>query len=392
MRILTENSALVDTTLAISQCITMLENKQAAPDIILCYFTENHSGKTIISELTSRYPYSKIHGCTSCKGVMTAAGFIANSSLGIWTISDDTKGAYGTAASNVDSINVEQKTRETLLKAISASNRAGETPSLVVLHATPGFEERMIEAIDKELGTEVPLIGGSAADTSAKQQWQILTEKSVLSNGISISVFYPSCHVSCSFHSGFCATERSGIVTKSEGRVLLEIDNQPATEVYCQWASIDTSSPQSIMSQSTLAPFGRVATHNYDFAYYKLAHPFKFVKKSGIELFATLEEGERIHLMKGTTEQIITRAGRVIESAIDTFDSQITPIGGLNIYCAGLMLHVESEMNQVRNYVNKAMHSAPYICPFTYGEQGSFTGGVNAHGNLMISAVLFHHA
>jgi hypothetical protein len=47
-------------------------------------------------------------------------------------------------------------------------------------------------------------------------------------------------------------------------------------------------------------------------------------------------------------------------------------------------------MHEVASYVNHAMHQAPFVSPFTFGEQGQFIGGENAHGNLMISAVLFH--
>ncbi len=54
-------------------------------------------------------------------------------------------------------------------------------------------------------------------------------------------------------------------------------------------------------------------------------------------------------------------------------------------------MHIKSSMLDVCDSVNTAMHGAPYICPFTFGEQGRFTGGENAHGNLMVSTVLFHN-
>lgn len=48
--------------------------------------------------------------------------------------------------------------------ALSRVNRSGELPSLVLLHATPGIEETLIESIDNKFGSQVPIIGGSAAD------------------------------------------------------------------------------------------------------------------------------------------------------------------------------------------------------------------------------------
>jgi len=95
--------------------------------------------------------------------------------------------------------------------------------------------------------------------------------------------------------------------------------------------------------------------------------------------------------MYGEEEQIISRPQRVINSAINSYEDNFSPIGGINIFCAGSMMHIKTSMNTVCDSVNSAMHGAPYICPFTFGEQGRFTGGENAHGNLMVSTVLFHY-
>jgi len=109
---------------------------------------------------------------------------------------------------------------------------------------------------------------------------------------------------------------------------------------------------------------GRIAGTVHDLPYFKLAHPLRVTEQRGIELFAQAYD--------------ISRSNR------------LDPIGGITIYCAGCMLKVKDRMKDVAKYVNIAMHNAPFVCPFTFGEQGQFVGGENAHGNLMISAVLFH--
>lgn len=55
------------------------------------------------------------------------------------------------------------------------------------------------------------------------------------------------------------------------------------------------------------------------------------------------------------------------------------------------MLAIKNETSQVRQGVENALGNVPFIGGFTFGEQGRFADGVNRHGNLMISAIIFGH-
>lgn len=54
------------------------------------------------------------------------------------------------------------------------------------------------------------------------------------------------------------------------------------------------------------------------------------------------------------------------------------------------MLRLKDDMERVQLQMKEQLNGAPFICPFTFGEQGRFAGGENAHGNLMISSVIFY--
>ncbi|WP_255458617.1 FIST signal transduction protein [Aliivibrio sp. SR45-2] len=394
MQIITSVSQLNDSTEAIKECVSQLNISTIPPSIILCYFTENYNSKKILDYLKEQFPNSKIHGCTSCKGVMTDDGFSSHSSLGLWVLTD-VKGSYGTGILELpsESHDISQLTKQVLNQAIADSTRYGELPSLILLHATPGYEEKIIETIDAFFGTPVPLIGGSAADDYAKGNWSIFTQQGATNQGISISVFYPTCKVSYSFHSGYANSGISGIATKTNGRTIYEIDNKPVIDVYKEWTEIpmQIGDTKNLLERVTQYPLGRVAGTMYSVPYFKLAHPVKFTHDGGMECFAKINEGEELFLMIGDTEQIISRPKRVIDSAISMKNDKFEPVGGINIFCAGSMMHINMYMSDVCQSLNDAMHNTSYICPFTFGEQGRFTGGENAHGNLMVSAVLFHY-
>ncbi|WP_299018766.1 FIST signal transduction protein [uncultured Photobacterium sp.] len=390
MDIATSFSAFHSSDHAVSDAIRKLKSKITNPRLILVYFSENYDDALIQQALTTAFPDAQILGCSSCQGVMTDEGYNRGEGIALWAMCDY-NGAFGSAIVSTKQSPYDMA-RQALLRAIENSGRPGELPALILLHASPGKEEDVIKGIEDELGSPVPIVGGSAADDHVKGNWRIFTHEQRCQEGVGLCVLYPSCNISYSFHSGYASTGLSTVVTRTDGRELVELNNKPAIEVYQSWLGQELSDENSIVSKSSLNPLGRVAGRIHDLPYFKLAHLLKVTPRGGIELFATVEEGEELFFMEGTKERLITRAGRVINSAFDigSVNSSLDPIGGITIYCAGCMLQVQNRMEEVAEHVNKAMHHAPFVCPFTFGEQGQFIGGENAHGNLMISAVLFH--
>lgn len=388
MDIATSFSAFHSSDQAISDAIRKLNIKIANPKLVLAYFSEHYDELAIQSRLKEAYPDSQILACTSCQGVMTDDGYKQGEGIALWALCDYS-GAYGTAIVSSNQSPYDMA-RQAVLQAIENSNRPGELPALILLHATPGAEEDVLKGIEDELTVPVPIIGGSAADDYVKGNWKLFNQLQSTQEGVGICVFYPSCEISFSFHSGYASTGKNAYATKVEGREIIELNGRPASEVYSGWLGKELTM-SGIMRESSLNPLGRIAGKVHDLPYFKLSHPCRLTDRGGIEFFATVKEGEKLFFMEGTEERLVSRAGRVIESANEIGSSQaLDPIGGIAIYCAGCMLRVQDKMNNVATYINKAMHAAPFICAFTFGEQGQFTGGENAHGNLMISAVLFH--
>ncbi len=370
---------------AINEAIDKLNLKIATPSLLLIYYSENYDINIFQAELEKSFPNTAILGCTSCQGFMTNEGYFSGTGLALWAI-NDYHGAYGTAIiSNFET--PYEMARQATLKAIHNSGRVGELPSLILLHATPGYEEQVIKGIEKELGCTVPIIGGSAADDFIAEKWQIFNVEQQTGQGIGIAVFYPTCEVSLSFHSGYASTGLSAIATKVEHREVIELDNKPAADVYQQWMKIPFDTNSNIISESSLNPLGRFAGEYFDLPYFKLAHPAHITQRKGIEMFAEVKQGERLYFMNGTDERLISRASRVVKASNG---NKLNPIGGITIFCAGCMLKIKNRMDDVAIGVNIAMLNKPYVSPFTFGEQGQFISGENAHGNLMISAAIFH--
>ncbi len=394
MKIATSSSNKKLVNEAVSAIASEISKTIHSPDLILIYYTETQNALALKEELKKYYPNSQLLACSSCHGTMSDKGYLPGHSIAVLAIQDE-KGAYGTSACHLNtSRSVIDQVKDVLQQAIANSKRFGELPSLIILHSSSGYEELILQGIRDELGVNIPIIGGTAADDHIQGNWTLFDTSTLTTEGIVMAVLYPSARVSYSFHNGYTHTELSAIVTKVKGRKLQELNGLPAAEVYANWYKTITKTDldtYAIFTQSTLYPLGRKAGEIHGMPYFSLTHPAAITPEGEIDIFCDLNEGEQVYFMKGTTGMLISRAARVVDSANDNQKNRHTiPLGGIAIYCAGCMLHVMDSLNQVANNISNSMHHAPFICPFTFGEQGQFIGGEIGHGNLMISAVLFH--
>ncbi|MGA0236173.1 MAG: FIST signal transduction protein [Alphaproteobacteria bacterium] len=335
------------------------------------------------------------HGASSCLGVMTNQGPFVDGGVGagVLAISDPT-GAYGSAVVPIEADEVEAAARAALQSALRQAGRPGETPELIWLSATPGVEERVIASIQEAIGTGVPICGGSAADNSVSGDWVVFDRSARFGSGIAISVMFPSVRVGYAFHSGYRPTSTQGRVTGANDRCIVSIDDQPGAQVYNDWTNgkIDDvlETGGSVIANTSLSLLGRRRDAVAGFDYFLLSHPASVSPDGGLGLFSDIEVGDEIVLMEGSEDNLVTRAPRVAENALEMARLDKDHISGaLVIYCAGCMLTVQDRMTEVAAGLSDTLGGKPFLGTFTFGEQGCFIGGSNHHGNLMISVVVF---
>ena len=334
-----------------------------------------------------------LHGATSCLGVLGADGPKIDDGVGAFAIWD-TDGDYGTALIEIEG-DPRRAASEATVAALLAADRPGEAPDLIWISSSPGNEELILAGVEDVVGQNVPVLGGSAADNSVSGEWRVFDGETSLAEGVIVSVLFPSKPASFAYHNGYAPTAHKGTVTSVEGRLLKEIDNRPAAEVYREWIGggvipdgVKDTTP--ILSESTLTPLGRYLDSVGSVPYFLLSHPAALTPSDELELFADVEVGDELTLMTGAPDQLTRRAGKVAALAAEA--SYLAPkeiSGALMVYCGGCMLAVQDRLGDVSSGVSEALPGVPFLGVFTFGEQGVVLDGRNRHGNLMISAIVF---
>ena len=200
--------------------------------------------------------------------------------------------------------------------------------------------------------------------------------------------------MACGFQSGYAPTGESGFASRVEGRRILEIDGRPARAVYQSWASptlppSDGSRDVPVLSSSTWAPLGREIGRVAGIPFHLIVHPAMLSGDGGIDAFATVREGERLHAMAGSADSLATRAARLAYATLGDDDLKTGVSGALVVFCGGSMLAMKAEMGHVVDGLNEVLGDVPFMGIFTFGEQGPTLAGDNVHGNLMISCLVF---
>lgn len=393
MRMASSFSILPDTDGAAREGITRLTSDLgAAPDLIVLYATEHHASPSLIEIIRNAFPGVPVIGGTSCGGVMTERGFHSgsNGAIGFLGISDQ-EGSYGVGAEPLGD-DARAAGAAAVGKALAGAGRDFEAPALIWCCQPPGCEERVIEGIQSVVGASVPIIGGSAADETIGGAWRQFTHDGVLQDHAVVAVLLPTLEHGAAFQSGYAPTEHGGRVTRASGRRVIEIDGEPAAQVYSRWTDgeITADQPGTILAKSTPTPLGRVAGTLNNMPMFVLSHPALIGAGGDLSLFTDVAEGDQIHMMRGSAASLVKRAGIVVNDARANGGWEPgRTAGGLVIYCGGCMLHVRERMEEVADEIVAAMDNAPFLCAFTFGEQGAIIDSCNRHGNLMISALAF---
>jgi hypothetical protein len=369
---------------------------QVAPSWALLYAVEGFPVAALASQFRRQFPNSPLFGTTSFRGVFTPAGFLKGAAMLLATPADGVTAVIAARSTGPD------RAREAASSAAQEllAQLGDATPSLVMMHATPGFEENVIEGIGDALGSEVPVYGGSAADEELAGRWSIFANDQQLQEGFVLTAFCtspaPGGARSGGLHGGFLdgylPTSKSGRVTRASGRTLYQIDGQPAAHVYNEWTggaiAAELEQGGNVLTKTNLRPLARIIDTRGGLPRRLLSHPHEVLPDGAMSLFTGISAGDEVELMIGTTEPLIQRIDKVVERALPRRRPALR--GGVLIYCGGCLAALEDRSTDIAQRFSSAVGGVPFIGAATFGEQGALAGpkNENRHGNLMCSALL----
>ncbi len=265
----------------------------------------------------------------------------------------------------------------------------------MLLHATPGFEERVLEGIDEATSGKCPIFGGSAADDDLSGKWQIFQGTRIEGEGFVLTGLASPRKIHGSFVAGYTPMTERGFVTSARGRVVHTIDGQPAARVYNKWTYGGIEAQMNggiVLGPTSLRPLGRLVDKIGAVPRYVLSHPHEVLPDGSLSFFTDMAVGDELVLMLGSERSLLERTRQVAARTLHGAGAGADLAGGVLIYCAGCVGTLgDAATATVSKMFSEELKNAPFLGAATFGEQGCFPGvkTVNRHGTLMCDAVLF---
>ncbi len=380
---------------AVSSVKTQLEGK--SPDFAVLFSTASYGSDMVLSEVRRLLPGVQIYGGTSCLAVQTKDGFHAGEKGSLALLAVASKNiSFGVGGVSIDDFpSAREAGKSAIQAAIDATGKKG-APKLVLITGSVGREEELLAGIEDVIGKDVPVLGGSAGDNTITGEWKQFANENVYSNGISLTVIYTDLKIGWAYEAGYLRSENRGTITKADGRIIYEVDNQPAAEVYNEWTggtvvAEELETGGSILSDASYYPLAKIIK-NEEKEYTLSIHPLSInATDHSLEIFANIEEGDEVLLMHGDWELLLNRALTTPIKALESENLSKEDVSfGIYTYCGGTMLAIpEEERSKIPVLVKTAIGDAPFIGTFTFGEQGHIQGVGNLHGNLVNSMIVF---
>ncbi len=363
---------------------------------VLVYATVDAPLADVLAVAKQRLGATSVFGSTSFQGVFCRDGFRSGVHL---LFADPADGVV--AAPSLKTWPVEATANIVRRLATEAvremQQRLGGAPTVILMHATPGFEESILDGIDDGFdGRAPPVYGGSAADNDLTGEWRVFLDGQIEQRGALLVGLRTKRDISGAFVSGYQPTDHRGVITRAEGRVVHEIDGEPAALVYNRWTwgKLDPFIARGgvVLGATTLHPVGRAIDRLHGVERYVLSHPQAVLDGGALAFFTDMAKGDEITLMTSKPEVLLERTQEVVARALGSRGNSREPLrGAILTYCGGCVSAIANRTDDVSRLFGESIGNAPFIGAATWGEQGCFHGprNVNVHGNLMCNAILF---
>ncbi|MFV0249628.1 MAG: FIST signal transduction protein [Bacilli bacterium] len=350
-----------------------------SPKVALTYTSVKFNQEEVIKGIKSVINIPVV-GCTSAGAIITNDGIITSENgFSGSLILDDENLSIG--VSGMEKQNDARETgRQIALDAIKNSGTLLR-PSYFYMVANPSEEESYLKGIQDVIG-RVPFFGGSAADDNVTGDWKIFCNDKVFSDGCAVVFFYTNKRAVTEYTGSYNETGVRGIVTKINGRTLMEIDNIPALKKYAEWRNMNPEQLKglNLLSASIPNPLGVKDPIN---SLTLIRHPMVGNDDYSMNIGNDLAVGTCINMMTTTQDQLISSTISAINIVNEKLNNNVGAY--LLVHCAGRKLGVGNRLNEVYENLKSSCKDTPFISVFTFGEYGYNEHSANSCGGLMLS-------
>ena len=331
---------------------------------------------------------TQIIGCTSSSGIIVPDGYVTseNGFAGMLSISDQNLVVgLGCHEAGKDPRIIGRKV------AIEAVQNAKSTraPAYFYMVASPKEEELYLMGIQDVIG-RVPMFGGSAADDEIDDNWSIICNNKVISDGVAVAFFYTDNEIVTKFTGEYQETNKMGLITEvQDNRTLVSIDGVSALKKYAHWINDNPLNlkGKDLLFTSVRKPLGIKDPLGNSTV---IRHPMygndmgtRTTSDDTITLGNNVVPKTAIIQLESTEEELVNGPLKVFKNLKSSLYTE--PAAYILIHDAARRMILKDRVEDITKQIVKESRGIPFIMPFTFGEYGYDEHSANICGGLMLS-------
>ncbi len=339
----------------LEQCHSELGGRVPQAGILFCTIDLEHD--QLVQGIDDEWPGISLIGCTTDGEFSSQLGYREDSSSLVLFGSDTVEIRAGLGH------DVSKDIAAACDQAIAmATTNMVKKPALCITFpeslTTSG--QKIVEALGQKMGSDVPVLGGTAGDGFQLTGTFQFCGREVCSDSVPVLIFSEPLVCSFSVSSGYKPMGEPGVVTRSDGSLLHEIDDRPAIEFYRQRLG-EHASPGP---ESPLAIINELGEVDY------LRATLGFVEDSGaVNYLGDIPQGAMVQITVADRGTILGGCRSSVERAFSDYPHGKAPATALFFSCAGRKILLGTHTGEEFDVVESVIGSQVPICGFySYGE------------------------
>lgn len=219
-------------------------------------------------------------------------------------------------------------------------------------------EEKMLSVINSMFTYDgFPIFGGTAGDDAKFDVTKVSINGKISTTGGATVFMKPNVDFSIYKENIFESTGHRVKITKAdaEKRIVYEMNNRPAAQVYAELIGTTVS---NLSSQLSFHPLGR--KFNDDFL---IASPFEALPDGSVSFYCQVYEGANVEILKPKD------AVAEMKHTLIDFQQRFTQLEGV-LACNCILRKLQFENERLFPALNEELKKLPNLCGFSsYGEQ-----------------------
>ncbi|KAA0586289.1 FIST C-terminal domain-containing protein (plasmid) [Azospirillum oryzae] len=338
----------------------------------------------LAARLASAFPGAVIAGCSTAGEI--AGDAVLDGSCTVTAIRFERGGDAVAVEADIASTDDSQRAGEALGEALVA--RAGLSGVLLFARGVGVNGSALIDGLSSRLPAGIPVSGGLAGDGGAFVRTMVLGPSGVSdSRAVAVGLYGGSLHLGLGSVGGWEPFGPARKVTKAVGNLLLQLDGEPALNVYRRYLG---DYARDLPASGLLFPF-ELLNGNHDSV--GLIRTILGIDEAagGLILAGTVEEGFYLRLMHASTDGLVDGAEQAGAIAAAGVGEAAGDRLALLVSCVGRKLvmgdRVEEEVQAVADRMGPGAVLAGF---YSYGEIGPMRDLVDCrlHNQTMTVALL----